>query len=187
MSSEIKIEFQDYLLPHEQIKWTGRPGQGFRLRMMDWFFIPFSALWLGGVLYWEYLALSAGEGLGYVVFGAVFFSIGFVIMVGRFFIDANARKNQTYAVTNRRVIIREKASINSFDLSQLPNLFLNSSGSIDFIFKKLFDISPHNMRDSFGIWAPSLMMNSFEFLDEPQKIYQLILVAIDERQRNPSL
>ncbi|MEK7660707.1 MAG: hypothetical protein AAB680_01545 [Pseudomonadota bacterium] len=169
MSSEIEIEFQEYLLPHERIKWVGRPGQGFRLRKMDWFLIPFSALWLGFALYWEYLALITGEGWGFAIFGAVFFSMGFVIMIGRFFIDASARKNQSYAVTDRRVIIRQKTSINSFDLNQLPNLFLNSSGTIDFIFKKLFDISPHNMRDSFGIWAPSLMMNSFEFLDEPQK------------------
>ncbi len=36
--------------PHERVLWWGRPRRGLLLRKSDWFVIPFSVAWCGGVL-----------------------------------------------------------------------------------------------------------------------------------------
>ncbi|MBO7359678.1 MAG: hypothetical protein J6V48_00990 [Clostridia bacterium] len=39
-----------YLTEGEYVKWTGRPGKGITFRLEYLFFIPFMAVWTGGVV-----------------------------------------------------------------------------------------------------------------------------------------
>lgn len=175
MATELEAEFHEYLLHNEKILWTGKPGAGIRFRGADTFLIPFSILWLAFALYWEFTVFLQGGDWFFKLFGAGFFAIGATFMIGRFFIDAYARKNQSYAITNMRIIIRQKRSINSFDIDALPNLLVDSGGTINFLSMKLFDFNPRDVRQGFGIWSPSILMSSLEFLENPQEVYKLIL------------
>ena len=52
------MEFQDSvhgeLGSDEQLLWTGAPKTGLRLRPSDATLIPFSLIWGGFAIYWEY-------------------------------------------------------------------------------------------------------------------------------------
>jgi hypothetical protein len=47
---QLTAELEPELLPGERLIWTGKPGKGLLLRSSDWFLIPFSFVWFGGVL-----------------------------------------------------------------------------------------------------------------------------------------
>jgi hypothetical protein len=102
---------QPYLLPGERIAWTGRPGQGVRLRAADAFLIPFSLLWGGFAIFWEATAIGfafrAGEGITsfMALWGIPFVMVGLYLIFGRFFVDAHVRARTFYAVTDRRVLV----------------------------------------------------------------------------------
>jgi hypothetical protein len=48
---------QRELRSDEQLIWSGRPGRGLRLRSSDALMIPFSLLWGGFAIFWEYSVL----------------------------------------------------------------------------------------------------------------------------------
>ncbi len=100
-ASEIERE----LSSGEKLLWSGRPGQGLRLRAADAFMIPFSLLWCGFAISWEYSAINQGAGLFFMLWGLPFILIGLYIVFGRFFIDAKMRERTFYGVTNERLII----------------------------------------------------------------------------------
>jgi len=148
------------LLDGERITWTGGPGTGIRLQGADAFLIPFSLLWCGFALFWEYSVVSIGHapfimrlwGIPFVLFGLYF-------VVGRFMLDAWLRGRTYYAVTNQRVLIYRRAPLARFtalNLKQLPDMSLteasDGSGTIRFGPQTpLFGRST-----GFSIWTPSL-------------------------------
>ena len=93
------------LEPGEQLLWSGRPGQGVRLRRADAFAIPFSLIWAGFTAVWEIEAIRSGEPLFMRLWGIPFLVLGAYLVVGRFVADARLRRNTVYGVTDRRVIL----------------------------------------------------------------------------------
>jgi len=109
------MEFDDgsvvraHLDSDETLLWSGRPAGGVRLQPSDAVTIPFSLMWGGFAVFWEYSVIhSGGAPLFFVLWGVPFVLVGIYLIVGRFFWDAYQRDKTHYAVTNRRVIfIRE--------------------------------------------------------------------------------
>jgi hypothetical protein len=65
------------LEPKERLLWSGRPKQGIVLRGSDVFMIPFSLLWCGFAIFWEYTVWSQAAPPFFLIFGGFF-----VVIVG---------------------------------------------------------------------------------------------------------
>ena len=118
----------------ESLLWSAQPRQGIFLRASDKGLIPFSLLWGGFALFWEYEVISTGAPFLFALFGIPFVVAGLYLMVGRFYYDARLRERTFYGITDRRVIIlsgiRSKQS-KSFVISEIAdmNMIENPDGS----------------------------------------------------------
>ena len=129
-----------YLAAGERLLWTGRPRQGIHFRAVDVLLIPFSLLWGGFAIFWEFMVLSANRApLFFALWGIPFVVAGLYLIVGRFFFDARQRSNAVFAVTNQRVVIvsglftRKVTSLNLRTLSEMSlNERADGSGTLTF-------------------------------------------------------
>lgn len=84
----------------ERLLWSGRPRQGIVFRGSDAFMIPFSLLWCGFVIYWEFSVLKHGAPWFFMLWGLLFLVIGLYFVFGRFVVDKRLRGKTAYAVSN---------------------------------------------------------------------------------------
>ena len=166
------------LLPDEKILWTGGPWQGLLLfQPSDVFMIPFSLLWGGFALMWNWQVWTGPAPIDFKLFGLPFLAMGLYVTVGRFLIDTLARRHVTYAVTNKRVLIERKflfRSIKSLDIGRLPELELieraDGSGTIK------FGASNSIFRgNGFSAWSPAFDPTpQFLRIEHVRNVYALI-------------
>jgi hypothetical protein len=129
----------------ERLLWTGQPRTGIRLRGQDALLIPFSLLWGGFAIFWEYMAWTRASkapgpvGVVFPLFGLPFVAVGLYIIFGRFLVDAGNRARTYYGVTNERIIILSgffSRQIKSLQLRTLTDVSLtqrsDGSGTITF-------------------------------------------------------
>ncbi|WP_439640714.1 PH domain-containing protein [Nevskia sp.] len=119
--------------PGERVLWSGQPRQGVYLRSADIMFVPFSVLWGGFAIFWEYSVVTLPSApLFMALFGIPFVAVGLYLIVGRFFIEARQRANTHYAVTSQRIIIVSglfSQGVKSLNLRTLSDLSLTENGS----------------------------------------------------------
>ncbi len=171
----------------ERLLWAGQPRQGVRLRAQDALQIPFSLLWGGFALFWEYQTLTiAAKAPGPVavvfpLFGLPFVLIGLYMIFGRFFVDARSRARTFYGVTNERVLIISglfAAQTKSLPLRSLGELSLtqhaDGSGTLSF--------GPAPLRAfayPAGSWpgADRYLPPSFDMIERVKDVYDIIRTA----------
>jgi len=178
MDYEISNKFQSNLSGNEAILWTGHPKRGLMLRGSDAFMIPFSILWGGFAIFWEYTAYTSGAPKFFLVIGGAFVLMGLYLIFGRFIFDALKRNKTYYAVTNERVIILSEFFANktqSLNLKTLSEISLseksNGSGTITF-----------GQQNPFSSWMtgmhwPGMGQNQapmFELSEEVANVYNII-------------
>ncbi|MEO6146867.1 MAG: hypothetical protein ABIT70_07410 [Sulfuriferula sp.] len=100
MEHETTQKLQRELSSGESLLWTGRPKQGVALRGADAFMIPFSLLWGGFAMFWEYSVYTVGAPTFFLLFGSAFVVVGIYFIFGRFITDSLKRKNTYYGITN---------------------------------------------------------------------------------------
>ncbi|MDI6758927.1 MAG: hypothetical protein QMD94_04575 [Candidatus Omnitrophota bacterium] len=102
---------QKQLLKDESILWKGQPEVGILFSASDIFLVPFSLLWGGFAVFWEFLVLFMKDKTGqrapvfFALFGIPFVLIGLYFIFGRFFYKKWKKQKTYYAVTDKRVLI----------------------------------------------------------------------------------
>jgi hypothetical protein len=168
------------LASDEHLLWSGVPRQGVRLCAGDMLLIPFSLLWGGFALFWEWSVIRDGASFVFILFGLPFVLVAVYLLVGRFYWDAYRRANTCYGVSDRRVLIVSRGLVSggkSLDLRGLADISLSGSPA-----------GPGVIR--FGgthAGAPSLFANMgwpgmpvlpmFELADGTKRVYELIRQA----------
>lgn len=185
----IPEEIQRELNVNEQTQWWGQPRQGITLRGSDLVAIPFSLLWCGFAIFWEYSVVSSGNAPGFfVLWGIPFVCMGLYMVFGRFVADAKQRSNTYYAITNERVLIVSglfSRKVKSLNIQTLSDLSLsessNGEGSITFGPQLPFAAFYGAMQGWPG--AGKSTGPRFDLIESARQVYDIIRKA----QRNASL
>jgi hypothetical protein len=181
---------QRELRPDERLIWSGTPGRGLRLRPSDALMIPFSLLWGGFAIFWEYGVLFGLDPSGRAspsaapifmrLWGIPFVLVGLYLIVGRFFSDAFVRARTIYAVTDQRIFILTQVfgmRVRSLSLRTLPEMTLaekaNGSGTIT------FGASAYGA-GAFGMNRRGDKPPAFEFVERVRNVHDLIQGTLSE-------
>ncbi|MCX7746470.1 MAG: PH domain-containing protein [Clostridia bacterium] len=173
----MKEVFQNDLLENEEILWTGQPLTRV-FSIIDIFLIPFSLIWGGFAISWEFTAIHSGAPLFFCLFGIPFVLVGLYITFGRFIYKYVNLKNTYYAVTNQRVLILSgiyKKTLQGLFMDQIPNINktvnINGSGTLR------FGITNANRSENTGmeIFDPvKSTVAAFLNIEDVGKVYRLI-------------
>ena len=171
--------------PGEKLIWSGRPSQGIMLRAYDALLIPFSLLWTGFAVFWEYSAIASGDSFA-ILWGLPFVALGLYITVGRFALDAKRRQRTFYGLTNQRVTVIAgivSRKVTSLNLRTVSNITLSEKhdgkGTISF-----GPIHPMAWCWESTLWAGVPHGGpSFEMIFDAKKVYEQIRAA-EEPGRN---
>jgi hypothetical protein len=165
--------------PAERLLWSGMPRQGIRFRGGDLFAIPFSLLWGGFAIFWEYnVVISNKAPFFFVLWGVPFVLVGIYIIAGRFFFDSYRRSQTYYAVTDQRLLIlsgiwsREVKALSLQNLNEISLTERSDGGG---------DIAFGSINSMYAMWRgpgwPGMdnrMVPTFELLDDVRQVYDLI-------------
>jgi hypothetical protein len=171
------------LEPQERVLWWGRPKGGIRFRMIDLFLVPFSLVWGGFAIFWEFLAISKDGPFFFALFGIPFVIIGLYLIAGRFFVDAWRRARTYYAVTQKRILILSRTSLKSLELRQLSEMGLKESrdGSGSLTFGPQLSLSQWN--NNFGIWGGTPVVPTFESIPAASQVHATVRRAQADLER----
>ena len=167
------------LEPGEQLLWSGRPGQGLRLRRAEAWVIPFSIVWAGFWVFWESDAIQSGAPLWIRLWGLPFLVVAVYVVAGRFVVDVWVRRNTVYGVTARRVIVCSglfSRRTTSHALEALPAITLSERrhGEGDVV----LDATNMNHVAAGGLVPKgSSVPPALEFLPQARHVYEIIREA----------
>jgi hypothetical protein len=125
------MALQSSMLEGEHLLWSGRPPRGILFRSDDFLAVPFSLLWGGFAIFWEYSVVFSEKGapLFFKIWGIPFVLVGLYLIVGRFFVDAWQRRRTLYGITDKRVLILTGSKLASLNLGSLSKVSLRKRGS----------------------------------------------------------
>ncbi len=179
---QLSQDFGPYLFPHERVLWTGKPKQGLMVSGKDSFLIPFSLMWGGFAIFWNYGVwggLGDGDGAPWFfrLWGLPFLVAGLYLIVGRFIHDAMVRKSLKYAVTDQRILVLRKSNMTSLDIHRLPRIMLSehSDGTGTLSFETGTADSWFAGAHGWNWWVPALDKTSQFFrIQDPRRVYEIV-------------
>jgi hypothetical protein len=180
--------FQSELSSSEKLIWSGQPLTGIRFRKQDAGLIPFSLLWGGFAIFWEWSVFhSSNAPVFFRLWGIPFVLVGLYLIFGRFFVDAKQRAKTFYGLTNERIIIISgifSRNIKSLSLKTLSEINLDekSDGSGTIAFGPTY---LPTARWASGGWpgANRCAPPSFELIERVKEVYELIRRAQNESSK----
>lgn len=169
-------KFRDELNPGERIIWSGQPQQGLMLRPSDALMIPFSLMWGGFAIFWEFSVASMGVSF-FMLWGIPFVLVGLYMIVGRFFFDSMQRGKTYYALTNERVIIISglvSQNTKTLDIKKLPeiNISTNGDGKGTITFGASHPMAWMYSGSGFPNMGRYNIAPSFEMIEDAKIVYQ---------------
>jgi hypothetical protein len=136
---EARTVIRNILSDGERLLWAGQPVQGVHVTTADALLIPFSVLWGGFAMFWEYEVVARHAPVFFMLWGLPFVGVGLYLIFGRFLVDAKLRANSYYGITNRRIVIVSgilNRTVKSVNLRTLSDVTMsersNGSGTISF-------------------------------------------------------
>lgn len=171
----LENELKNDLLTNEQILWVGKPRTGILFRSSDVFFIPFSLIWTGFILFWERGVIAIGNPF-LILWGIPMLVMGFYITIGRFIADAIRRKNTVLAITPERILVKTgvfKITTTAFIIKNLQTIRLQQgakgTGTIT------FDGGNVNHYWAEGLdWLGTKQPSRFDSIENVQEVYRII-------------
>ena len=177
MDFDARSAIENDLAPQERLLWAGRPRQGMIVRAADGFLIPFSLMWGGFAIFWEFSVVSSNAPVFFMLWGIPFVLVGCYFIFGRFIADARQRARTSYGVTNERVIIISgvfRRNVKSLNLRTLTDVSLgeraDGSGTITFGQQPAFYWHMHGM----GPWPGMPVIPSFELIPNAKEVYDTL-------------
>jgi hypothetical protein len=165
--------------PDERLLWSGRPGQGIRFRRSDFLLIPFSLMWGGFAIFWEFSALSMGAPIFFALWGIPFVLVGLYMIAGRFVVEAKQRERTAYGLTNQRAVIVSgllTRRVKSLSLRSLSDIGFeegaNGTGTITF-----GTPSPFSWRLPGSSWPGMPQAPGFEIISDARTVFDSIRKA----------
>jgi len=163
----------------ETILWSGAPGTGVRFQAWDLFVVPFSFVWLGGILAVFIGGDTASKANApSLLFLLPFLLVGGYFAVGRFLVDIWRRSVTAYALTRREAIVvvggpwRRVSHVRLSILAECSlsgewggrgTIWLGAQGGI-------FDYRNQGLIWGFGASTPC-----FECIDDARTVYGQVL------------
>jgi hypothetical protein len=171
-----RLDLQGYLGPGETLLWSGQPEAGLKLRGSDAIVFPFSLVWAGFAMFWEFSVLRTNAPLFFRLWGIPFVLVGLSMVVGRFFVDAWMRARTIYGVTNQRILILSgfSRSLTSLTLRTLPEVTVTEryDGSCTISFGSVLSVSSGR-----GFRNQSRACPVFEFIPDVRSVSSVIHAA----------
>jgi len=180
VQTDIESLVRDQLSAGEHLLWSGKPKSGLRLRASDVLMIPFSLMWGGFAVFWEWSVVTSGAPFFFKLWGIPFVLVGLYLIIGRFFFDAHQRANAYYGISNQRVLIVTRGlggRVKSLSLRTLSDVTLSSAsggtGSIQ------FGSSPWGAASWFGSsgWPGAQTVPAFDSIDDAKQVYDILRQA----------
>ena len=149
------------LVPGETRIWWGRPDHGVWLSASDRWLIPFSLVWAGFAIFWEYTALSQPSNVFFILWGIPFVGAGLYMAAGWFLYKRWSKQRTMYVLTDKRVARLSGSTIREL---WLPLIELEVFSASDRRHMSVFFGMPQSAtsrRSSYGAYANS----GLDFLD----------------------
>lgn len=190
---QTNVEISSTLQKGEKLVWAGVPKRGIQFRSEDAYMVPFSLFWCGFIYFWLHSALHSRAPLWFILFATPFVLVGIYLLFGRLLWEAWERARTRYVLTNQRAIIVThlfSRRVRSVFLHRLEDTSLtlrqDGSGTIT--------LGPP--QPTYTFWSDGGRGTSderrftppkFEFIDDAQRVYDLLLqhqrTAASETQR----
>ena len=129
---EAQLELQPELMSEESLLWAGQPSRKVIFHRSDWFMIPFSLLWGGFAIFWEYGVSGHFDNAHpshnnsvisfMTLWGIPFILAGQYFIWGRFLYVAWRKARTFYGVTNKRVLVLGTGASRKFSAGYLDSL-----------------------------------------------------------------
>lgn len=65
--NDARNRLRPLLRPGEQLRWVGQPDPQVHFAPADLYLVPFSLLWCGFVIFWEWQAVTSSESLLFIL------------------------------------------------------------------------------------------------------------------------
>jgi hypothetical protein len=105
----VTARLQSSLRPGEQLLWCGRPDPSVIFVPADIFVLPFSIVWLGVALLWQFGTQAIGAPAAFRLVGVPFVLIGIYMVAGRFVTRYFRKRKTIYGITGERVIVQARS------------------------------------------------------------------------------
>ncbi len=93
---------------NETIFWEGRPETGHWFSQSDYILIPLSLLWTYVALYWVF-RMTRDTTVAYnFLFGSLFIVSGLYLVIGRFVMKENSKKQTLYRISSKGITFIQK-------------------------------------------------------------------------------
>jgi hypothetical protein len=105
----------------ERLLWVGQRDPMVRFTGADAFPVPFSLLWGGFAIFWEFMAATTAKQPFFVLWGIPFVLIGLYFIFGRFIYKKRRKLRTVYGLTDRRAIVcTGDSSVSDTPVSGMP-------------------------------------------------------------------